>query len=368
MKNSLCDSLNIVYPFLDEVLANNDSLKGIDAAAGLLPGIPVVSDAGFECHLTAREANADILVAFRNRRLAESCLSTLSGLSSTSKLWQRISNFIREWSANCHSTYQNIENIWLEFDVCKESFWGQVPSLFFAPQSLEKPVKRHNDFESNTWLEEVLKLLVGHNISCGTKKCIAKCFDYLPEGGRIFQVGVMLPRSLESEAVRLCVSDIEIKDVYSYLVSIGWQDKTSELEKLLNELSTFVDRVALNISVEDTVHNKIGIECYMNKQPQFVFEQWNLLFEFLHERNLCNHKQINALLKWPGYTEEKECLTKWPQSLLQGARLAPSFRSIIARTINHIKLVYQPMMPLQAKAYLRFGHRWIDINGKVQEY
>lgn len=367
MKNSLCNFLNIVYPFLDEVLANNDSLKGIDAVASSLPCIPVVSEAGFECHLTKRDSSADILVAFSNRKLTESCLSELSALSNTSQLWQRIGKLMKGWSVNQLSTYKDIENIWLEFDICKDSVGTQVPSLFFAPGSLENLVKRNNELELNNWLEEVLGLLVGHDISCSTKKCIAKCFNCLPEGGEIFQVGVMLPRHSESKAIRLCIDGIEVGNIHAYLTSIGWQDKTGELEKLLNDLPTFIDRVALNIAVEEVIHDKIGIECYINKQPQFVPDQWNLLFKFLHVRNLCSQEQINALLKWPGYTEAKECATEWPQNLLQATLLAPSFRSIAARAINHIKFVYQPTMPLQAKAYLWFGHRWIDVDGKVQE-
>jgi hypothetical protein len=216
-------------------------------------------------------------------------------------------------------------------------------------------------------VREVLELLIDEPVSNITIEHLSKCYNLLPHGGSVFQVGVMMPRLSESKAIRLCIKDIEFSKITEYLRSVGWRDPTDNLDILVSELSVFVDRIAINVSIDNGIHPKIGLECYIDKQPSCT-SQWQMLFEFMIKRNLCTDDKINGLLEWPGYIEEKSFKGIWPSNFAQASTFVyPNLRSAATRAINHIKLVYQPMEPLQAKAYLWFGHRWIKPDGSLQK-
>jgi hypothetical protein len=40
--------------------------------------------------------------------------------------------------------------------------------------------------------------------------------------------------------------------------------------------------------------------------------------------------------------------------------LADRAQSLFVRRLNHVKLVYEAGRPVEAKAYLSFGHHWLD--------
>jgi hypothetical protein len=66
-----------------------------------------------------------------------------------------------------------------------------------------------------------------------------------------------------------------------------------------------------------------------------------------------------ALLAYPGYVDEATRDVPWPAAVrrasqLLGGRSLSSF----ARSLRHVKLVYRPGEPLEAKAYLAGKHLW----------
>jgi hypothetical protein len=192
------------------------------------------------------------------------------------------------------------------------------------------------------------------------------CFDSLPPHGQVFQIGVMLPRQSESNSVRLCVDGISNDQILEYLSNIGWTYPLTDLNDLLSELSQFVDVIRLNFSVKDVVHPKIGLECYIDKQPKNT-PKWQLFLDYLVNMQLCTPEKANAVLKWPGYSEEKYYQEVWPINFAKASAFVyPGLKSTIARTLHHIKIVYHPHQPLQAKAYLWFSHRWLSNNGLFQ--
>jgi hypothetical protein len=367
MKNSLQEFLAILYPSLDENLASPNSIERLDSISKLLPSASIISDAGFECHFAKKTLNTDILVSFAkpNRHMLINSFDSLSELAKNSCLWERINKLIKKWTSQDSLIYEHVENIWLEFDIDSNNILE--PSLFFCPSELIYPGAITNFMKYDWIVKEVLELLVGEQISDMTNQYLSKCFNLLPSKGNIFQVGVMMPRLSESKAIRLCVKNIEISNITKYLHSIGWIDTTNDLDLLLNELSIFTDNIAINVSVENGIHSKIGLECYIDKQPEST-SQWQMFFEFMMKKKLCTKEEILGLLKWPGYIEERSFTGIWPSNFTQASAFAyPDFRSAATRAINHIKIVYQPMKPIQAKAYLWFGHRWIKSNGSLQK-
>jgi len=50
----------------------------------------------------------------------------------------------------------------------------------------------------------------------------------------------------------------------------------------------------------------------------------------------------------------------WPRDLLAlSGFLGGRVHSVFARWLHHVKIVYQPGLPLQAKAYLAVYHMWL---------
>jgi hypothetical protein len=57
----------------------------------------------------------------------------------------------------------------------------------------------------------------------------------------------------------------------------------------------------------------------------------------------------------------------WPGNISFGDRfLGYRAVSLFSRWLNHIKLVYQPGIPLEAKGYLGFGHLWFAPNLSIK--
>ncbi|MBD1835213.1 hypothetical protein H6F61_21625 [Cyanobacteria bacterium FACHB-472] len=372
MTDSLKNVLKVAGSCLDDRLISSNSLFHISQIANLLPTIPTVSEAGFECHLGSSAPRADFLAAFttlNNGReaLINSC-EPLTSLLCTNSVWSRIRNFCTHWADIKSSLYNNVGNVWLEFDVDGQPSKVPEPSLFFAPRGIrreeEKLFLSNGISGTNNWVtNEALRLLFGNFLPDEVKKQLLTCFELLPPGGEIFQIGVMLPRKCESQAVRLCVKGIAKEQILAYLRNIGWSGSISQLSSILSELSSFVDDIKLNFAVEDTVFTKIGFECYLDKQPEKT-PRWQLFLDYLVRNQLCTLEKTNALLNWSGYSEEKFHQELWPSNFAKASAFVyPSFRSTIVRLLHHIKIVYQPNQPLQAKAYLWFSHRWLSPSG-----
>jgi hypothetical protein len=371
MKTSLKDFFPVINPFISDKIISQNSLNEISDISEFLPGIPVLDSAGFECRLSEKQQNTDLLVVFtkKGRHNLFSSFDSLPELTTSSVPWKRVNTLMKKWMDKDSIVYENLDNMWLEFDTGEKNNDYPEPSLFFAPSPVNiGDCKSSSSFELHEWMiEEVLNPLLGGGISGETREKISQCFDLLPATGKVFQVGVMLPRAAECKAVRLCIQGIEALDIVPYLESIGWVDPTEGLKETLQELSDFVDSFAFNISIENTVHPKIGIECYIHQEPGFM-SKWSILLDFMCRKDVCTKDKMSSILKWPGYVEEKSCPDLWPSNFSQGSTFVyPELRSTAARAINHVKVVYQPMTPLQAKVYLWFGHRWISTDGTIQD-
>lgn len=371
MINTLNESLKIISPYLNPNLVSSESLSCITEIASSLPGFPTVSDAGFECPLGDNVAKSDFLVCLttlnRGREIMANydCTEELPKINFTNPAWNRIHDFCLNWADQASPLYENVDNIWLEFDVDNLSPQVPAPSFFFGPKSRKafKPNTAMNkvDFYRNCWVTEAaLKPLFSFPLSSQTKKNIKACFDSLPSDAEIFQIGVMLPRTSESHVVRVCVKNISPEHILSYLISIGYKGCFSDIKNLVDKLSEFVDFICLNFAVGDTILPKIGFECYLQHQP-INEPRWKVFFDYLVSNLNCVSNKTNALLNWSGYSDEKVNKELWPSNIATISNfIYPRGISVFVRALHHIKIVYQPDNNLQAKGYLWYGHRWLN--------
>jgi hypothetical protein len=198
-----------------------------------------------------------------------------------------------------------------------------------------------------------------------TRQILMSCIEYLPEKAYIFQVGLMLARN--SDAVRICIRDIAPHDIVNYLSRLNWTGHSEKLMELLNEVSQFTDRIDLDIDITDRIHPKIGLECYLHKQPKFD-DRWNAFFNYLVMQGHCILQKYQALWEYPGYIRQKTASKLWPSDMRKlGGLLGSNYEWVIFKGIHHIKLVYQEDRVHEAKAYLYTSRSLISSIVKAPE-
>lgn len=338
MSCSMKDYLTIITPHLHSDLVSSKALSHIQHLAQILPPS---SMAGFECRLGANQSGVDFQVRLPclDQNLPERFL--------TAPAWQFLQDFYQNWASPNSSLHQEIENIGLEFDVN-----GQLPQVPIPCIFLEFNPETVIDAEG---LMQMVKLL-NQRISLLLESNLRLCADSLPTGATIRHLGAMLSR--QANAVRVNVKGICPEQSSDYLTEIGWSDPTNTFFTLTSTLSKFVDYILLSFDVGDTVLPRVGLECFLNNQT-YDEPRWQLFLDYLVEGGLCTSAKRNAFLAWPGLSQKSSIPDLWPSNISFGDRFLGSRAfSIFWRKVSHIKLVYQPGIPLEAKGYLAFGHGW----------
>jgi hypothetical protein len=352
-----------VAPRISSRLISPDSLSNIRRIAALLPGA-ITDFFGFECELGVSDPTADFLVCCRVSQGAPNVLSgqmpdrDLPALLVNHPVWQRIRSFSTEWSKPESAVADRIHNIWLEFDVDCVPASIPIPSVFIGPENLQSAtpaVDKSQMPDQCAWLtDSALPLLLGGELYPELKAQIARCLNFLPPGARMFQVGLMLSRA--SSITRLCVRGVSRKQILEYLQVLDYDTSSGQLHALLELLGPMVERIDLDMDVGDRVLPKIGLECYLPADTSAIHQFLNHLVSC----GLSTPAKAEALESWRGMAHERSNPQIWPRDLsaLSGF-LGGRVHSTFARWLHHVKIVYQPGVPLQAKAYLAVQHLWL---------
>lgn len=358
---SVDDYLVPLLPHLPSGLFSAHACSNIRSIARHIPGLATFFF-GFESPLGIIDARADFLLCFKP---TESGREILSGQHDRLHLpnsffiapaWQRVQAFCQTWADPNSSLYNKVENTWLEFDIEENQPAIPLPSFFFGTYNAiqaKMPPHQHQWVTGNA-----LKCLFNNTLSIDIQRQLLTCFNALPNEAYVFQVGTMLARN--TDAIRICIRNIAPEQVVPYLIDVGWSGSAEELNTIVERLAGVVDRVDLDIDVGASVYPKVGLECYLGLQPQYE-PRWAHLLNGLVEKGLCVPEKQKALLAYPGYNHERINTEVWPKQLLKmSALMGPRYLSMLIRSIHHIKIVYQPNTPLQAKAYVAITHHFLD--------
>ena len=210
-----------------------------------------------------------------------------------------------------------MDNVWLEFDVDGPVGAIPVPSVFFGllangAKDREKEVfEQALEGDRETTLK-ALRILSGAEPPPRVLETLTRCFRALSPPEHVFQVGLMMSRG--AEAVRLCIHLGALERAVEYLAGVGWPGSGADLRRVLGPVARIVDRVCLDIDAGETVHPKVGLECYFdgNRQPK-TEPRWRILLDHLVANGLCTPEKREAMLAYPGYTDEKTATVPWPQ-------------------------------------------------------
>jgi hypothetical protein len=349
-------------------LISPSAFSDIDGVARVLPATLAYNTFGFECRLAEMAPRADFSVLAGASCGRESLAglhptSTLPARLMTDPIWRRVADFAVQWADPSSPLYRAVDNVWLEFDVDGAPPVIPIPSVFLAPrpsgQEGAKGVAYEPDLDGYiTTIETVIQLLSGNELAPRKLETLSDCFRALSSVEHVFQVGLMLSRG--AEAVRLCINLRSVEGIVEYLAGVGWPCSEADVLGVLEPIASLVDYVCLDIDVGETVHHKIGLECYFDgiKQPR-TEPRWGVFLDSLVRDGLCTADKRDALLSYPGYVDENAEGIPWPAALRRASHLLGGRSlSTFIRSLHHVKIVYQPGERLEAKAYLAVIHHW----------
>lgn len=353
-RSSMKDYCQLIAPFLQPALVSSEALSRIYA---LTESLYPFSIACLECRLAENNPRVDFLADVRRGTLS------IPEHFLNHPVWQDIQSFYQIWSKTTSFLHPKVRNLILEFDLENNIQTDKIPlPCLFLGVNLDSKSEVGNIIKLMSYIPS--NILINQPNSRQFESNLQQCVNNLPEGAFIGHLGVMLSRS--TQQVRLHIKGIPKLQIPEYLKKIGWGSKTSQLASLIENLSNFVDYFTLDLDIGEQIGLKIGIECYLEKQPPNE-TRWHSFFDYLVTEGLCSSAKKNALLAWPGITQKDECPETWPSNLYLGDTFLGSIAlSVFYRAIYHIKVVYHPDMPLFAKAYLEFGHQWIN-RGLIEE-
>lgn len=346
MNYSLQDYLNLVVPYLSDVLVSPQQLNYIQPLAKLLPPL---SPALLECRLADDQPQVDLSVGVQPMKMA------IAPSLLSYPFWQQLEQFCKNWTTADSLPHETVEDIWLEFDLDGATDQLTVACWFF---SLRGEVFKNKDAAALSKLIQIVSCLQNHPLDEQRAAVINKCVKALPDGVGISQIGAM--RSRLGEPLRLNVSGLSTATIPPYLAQIQGQELQPEFHQMMNLVEHLSDRLVLCFDVEEQVGSRIGLECYFHQQPKKE-PRWREFLDLLVAMQCCTQSKRDALLQWPGLIQQKDTKELWPVNLRAfDSWISQGNISVFWRTINHLKLVYQPNRPLEAKAYLAFGHRWFN--------
>ena len=337
-------------------LVSPENLHDILSVAEYFPG-NVTSFLGFECRLGKSESRADWAFAIsgtgNDRIVLENLLhgGYLPDSFFNHPEWQHIADFATSWADPTSVLKNKVKCFWLEFDMPENPQEVPIPSVFFGPTSLPANVSP-NDVSQYEWLiTTAFPLLAGHKVSKAIEYGVQNCIRKMPSNASLFQVGTMLSRS--TKGIRLYINKIQPEQIIPYLNTIGWSDTKGEFTSLVTDLKNKADRFVLSFDVTETgIGPRIGLECSFAPDRFDQETRWNQLLHYLVKKGWCLPEKRDALLSYPGEEQDENFSGGVMKPLTSASQnLSDIISGIVVRYISHLKLVYEPGNPIEAKAY-----------------
>lgn len=350
---TIAHELENILPHAGPALIPPQHLEPIRLATGRFPAA-LTRSYGFECRLRSDKSATDftfcITQAERSQLARGEALFPAVPPDRSSLLWQRFFRFIHSWTDPSSPLYKRVLSLLFEFDI--ESAAGPegcpylVPGFFFGS-------KEFPDARSSRWLislhwlyRTALPLLAGSPLPAAVTAHLRRLSAALPAGAHIFQMGVFYAR--EEPHLLACLTGIPPGGIAPFLRQVGYSHDLSGLEPVIAGLAPLCN-IHFNLDLGAVIGPRVGLELTQDRrQIRALAEKDARLLDWLGRNGLCDSAQQAALLDYPGISE-----TPFSAGDASG-------RTVLVRDHSHIKIVYQPGRPLEAKAYLQVTRVGMD--------
>jgi hypothetical protein len=351
--------LEATRPYLPAALVSASALAHIlDIARDLPPATNQI----LECRLAPTAAGVDFVPRFAPFHGGAEFLAgshAVIGFPNrflTNHVWRRTRDFCRDWREPDSVFNGPVEDIWLEFDINGPAPAVPNPCIFVLLRTEDHPGRlSHAKLatvvqKQHRLIQAIIDFYLADTFTARRRQNLTRCFAAIPPlGGQAPGIGLMFSRTVE--AVRFSVADMPMSRIVDYLTGVGWDGPSDVLRNVVADVSRFVDKIMVAFDVGDTIFPRIGLECYLLERNPRKESRWNLLLGHLVELGLCAPAKRDALLAWYGGHFHG------PVQPAAG----PRCQSVLVRHVSHVKLLFQPGQPLEAKAYLDLSQHWLTL-------
>lgn len=352
MRHLLQEAFDVVAPALERTLVPEPIQRELRTGLGVLAPILQV---GLEMRLGAGASQVDvqqavlksqghhhIIARYAARVIAESDIEIAPA-------WKRIGALTQQWAAG--GEYDWLDELWLEYDVTQPLVAQMVPSVFLSVPT-DRPAG-----ERRIALERATASLWRRLLPDALTSLLETCFESTPGGAWVSHVGMMLARPVD--ALRVNVKGLPPESADDFLRILGLEG--SDVETRMQWLLQYAKHVTVALDIGRRVGPRIGLEAFFRGQPG-EDGGWQGLLDDLVEEGACTSEKREALLAWSGVVAPSQTAVPWPGDLIARALMEPDRLSTMVRRLNHLKVTWQRDHPLEAKAYLGFGHTWASAS------
>ena len=295
---------------------------------------------GFEARLRGRPHVVDLFLGFGSRQpsslqIVVEALQRRAPQNSFA-IYGGLQSFSANWEAESKRR-EGVDFLWLEYDAPHRSS-SVIPGVFFGV-GVETRIGNIDEWLSARY-RDVQEISSGE-IPRKTRTTIAQCLRCLPMGVVPTSVGFFPQRA--HQKLRLCFTGFTVTTLTQFLRDNGYEGDVGPIGACLNDYrgrraGLLADVGLVHLDIGTTIGKKVGIE--------FVFEFRD---QVMHGR--INPQFLDALVA-TGLGEASRCaaLVSWPGMEFAG----PPPRRLIMRRVNHIKLVFNDVGGVEAKAYFGF--------------
>jgi hypothetical protein len=342
--HTLAGTLAEVLPALSPQLVGPDAGKRLNRVARVLPA-GLTHQIYFECRLSRDDSRVDLIV-----RVDRSAAPILAGQSSAAAItpavadtpvWRRLRQFGRCWLEQGWLG-DAVAAVWLELDLPADPSFGgpSRPRLF---------MELRREWLASTGPTEVAGValaaceLVMRGPLGTSPLTVVSALRQVPEPGCLVYVGCQ-PASSGSP-LRLCFGRLDSTRLPEQLRSLCGAEVAGTLATILPSIAAPPMPVVANVELADRVLPGLGLELGFERSSQLHGEiREHELVATLVRLGLCSAEKERALSGWPRATVAIMRHEIWP--------------SLLLRRLNHIKLNVRGQRLVEAKAYLRFEHRF----------
>lgn len=365
--DSLLPLLAAAAARLDPALVGPAASARVAATLARLPA--ALSDLAYlEVRLDARptvDLVLHVAAAARPLLVAGPPWPGLADWSPDAPAWARVAALARAWRGDDPALAALVHHLWLEFDLdgAEHPAPPALPPGVFACFGELRPAE-HAPARWAHAARRALATLVGANaggpaavdgpdgvvsaagatpmaLPAALAAPLDACLAALPAAAYLPYVGAMLGRGRES--ARLCVVGLDAPALAAYLRAVGWA-RDARLDATLGALVAAQPAGPLHgvgmlhLDVARDGPWRAGFEFGFQRAPQRAGRlAEEALLAALIAAGLARADKVRALARWPGGA---------------AVRTAGAAPCVVARRVNHVKLVARPGHPLEAKVYL----------------